>query len=214
MRFSSRKCACRRELNSHGAAEPRLPARRGTLPRCRHVAEENEQPDFSQGRRERRPVQTHKEAAIGGNWHEPCASWSFVGARTCGRTSRHGLLAQQKHENEALQSSSVIRSWAFHASAGSRSQEFTGSSALQGAQRHAKPFVGAADAEYRDCSSRSAERLPERRARKYVLARLQRELMPNPSFKPSPNGGPPGPVRRYAVHFRQPGPGVPPSVPA
>ena len=37
---------------------------------------------------------------------------------------------------------------------------------------------------------------------------------PNPSFKPSPNGGPPGPVWRYAVHFRQPGPGVPPSVPA
>ena len=39
-------------------------------------------------------------------------------------------------------------------------------------------------------------------------------VMPNPSFKPSPNGGPPGPVWRYAVHFRQPGPGVPPSVPA
>ena len=39
-------------------------------------------------------------------------------------------------------------------------------------------------------------------------------LMPNPSFKPSPNGGPPGPVWRYAVHFRQSGPGVPPSVPA
>ena len=37
---------------------------------------------------------------------------------------------------------------------------------------------------------------------------------PNPSFKPSPNGGPPGPVWRYAVHFRQPGPGVPPLVPA
>ena len=38
--------------------------------------------------------------------------------------------------------------------------------------------------------------------------------LPNPSVKPSPNGGPPGPGRRYAVHFRQPGPGVPPSVPA
>ena len=39
-------------------------------------------------------------------------------------------------------------------------------------------------------------------------------VMPNPSFKPSPNGGPPGPVWRYAVQFRQPGPGVPPLVPA
>ena len=37
---------------------------------------------------------------------------------------------------------------------------------------------------------------------------------PNPSFKPSPNGGPPGPGNRYGVHFLSPGPGVPPSVPA
>ena len=36
---------------------------------------------------------------------------------------------------------------------------------------------------------------------------------PNPSLKLSPNGGPPGPGRRYAVHCLQPGPGVPPSVP-
>ena len=39
-------------------------------------------------------------------------------------------------------------------------------------------------------------------------------VMPNPSFKPSPNGGPPGPGARYGVHFLSPGPGVPPSVPA
>ena len=38
--------------------------------------------------------------------------------------------------------------------------------------------------------------------------------LPNPSLKLSPNGGPRGPGRRYAVHFRQPGPRVPPSVPA
>jgi hypothetical protein len=38
-------------------------------------------------------------------------------------------------------------------------------------------------------------------------------VKPNPSLKLSPNGGPPGPVWRYAVHFRQPGPGVPPLVP-
>ena len=34
---------------------------------------------------------------------------------------------------------------------------------------------------------------------------------PNPSFKPSANGGPRRPGRRYLVHFRQPGPRVPPS---
>ena len=42
----------------------------------------------------------------------------------------------------------------------------------------------------------------------------RRARMPNPSLKLSPNGGPPGPVWLYAVHFRQSGPGVPPSVPA
>ena len=37
---------------------------------------------------------------------------------------------------------------------------------------------------------------------------------PNPSLKRSANGRPPGPDRRYGVHFRQPGPGVLPSSPA
>jgi hypothetical protein len=38
--------------------------------------------------------------------------------------------------------------------------------------------------------------------------------MPNPLLKRSTNGRPPGPVWRYAVHFRQPGPGVLPLAPA
>ena len=38
--------------------------------------------------------------------------------------------------------------------------------------------------------------------------------LPNTSLKLSPDGGPRGPGRRYVVHFRQPGPRVPPSVPA
>ena len=33
-------------------------------------------------------------------------------------------------------------------------------------------------------------------------------VWPNPSLKRSANGRPPGPVWRYGVHFRQPGPGV------
>ena len=59
--------------------------------------------------------------------------------------------------------------------------------ALQGAERHAKFLAGAADAEYRDCSCCGAERRAESHACKCTLARLPRELMPNPSFKPSPN---------------------------
>ena len=70
---------------------------------------------------------------------------------------------------------------------------------LQGAERNAKPLAGAADAEYRDCSCCGAERGAESLAGKCTLSCLPRELMPNPSFKPSPNGGPPGPVWRYAV---------------
>ena len=38
--------------------------------------------------------------------------------------------------------------------------------------------------------------------------------LPNPSFKPSPNGVSRGPRWRYAVHFRHPGPRVTPLVPA
>ena len=38
--------------------------------------------------------------------------------------------------------------------------------------------------------------------------------LPNPSLKRSANGMSPGPGRRYAVHFRQPGPGATPSSPA
>ena len=38
-------------------------------------------------------------------------------------------------------------------------------------------------------------------------------VLSNPSLKWSANGRPPGPGRRYPVHFRQPGPGVPPSSP-
>ncbi len=37
---------------------------------------------------------------------------------------------------------------------------------------------------------------------------------PNPSLKPSPNGGPPGPGNKYGVHCLSPGPGVPPLGPA
>ena len=39
-------------------------------------------------------------------------------------------------------------------------------------------------------------------------------VRPNPLFKPSTNGVPRGPGWRYAVHFRHPGPRVPPLVPA
>jgi hypothetical protein len=46
------------------------------------------------------------------------------------------------------------------------------------------------------------------------LHSIAEAVTPNPSLKRSANGRPPGPVWRYGVHFRQPGPGVLPSSPA
>ena len=93
-------------------------------------------------------------------------------------------------------------------------EEFNGLPLLRGAERHANFMAPAAEAGYRDCSCRGAEREAESHACKSTLASLPHELMPNPSLKRSANGRPPGPVWRYAVHFRQPGPGVLPSSPA
>ena len=67
MHYFGRKCACRRELNRHGEATPRVPARPGIQSRRTETIDRIEQPDFNQGRRERRPVQTHEDAARDGD---------------------------------------------------------------------------------------------------------------------------------------------------
>lgn len=48
-------------------------------------------------------------------------------------------------------------------------------------------------------------------AQAVVLGRSAKVRL-NPSFKPSPNGKPPGPGRGYAVQFPSPSPGVLPLV--
>ena len=66
---SSRKCAGRRELNSDKAAKPHISFGSGHWLEAASPVDgtgEVEQPDFSQGRRWRRPVQTRDDAAIGG----------------------------------------------------------------------------------------------------------------------------------------------------
>ena len=66
---SRRKCACRRELNSHDAAKPQISFGSGRWLEAASPmdgTDQIEQPDFSQGRRERRPVQTRDDTAIGG----------------------------------------------------------------------------------------------------------------------------------------------------
>ena len=139
---ASRKCACRRELNSHDTRPshecPHRTVARGVGVQSTHM---NQQPDFSQGRRERRPVQTHEDAARSGDRTLQCISGSPVSNRKSEGEGQRGS-ASWPHATEKATSS---KAW----------------SALQGAERHAKSFAGAADAEYRDCSCRGAEQAAE-----------------------------------------------------
>ena len=62
VQYSSRKCACRRELNSHEVGI--------SVARCRerHSLPASKQPENGYNRHKREPVQEREEAACGGNW--------------------------------------------------------------------------------------------------------------------------------------------------
>ena len=64
------------------------------------------------------------------------------------------------------------------------------------------------------CAAWLAPRLSKRLNSRGTSIAPLRHAGPNPSFKPSTNGVPRGPGRRYAVHFRHPGPRVTPLAPA
>jgi len=150
VRCSSRKCACRRELNSHEADEPQMPTRHQAVAQGTQAARQNQQPDFSQGRRERRPVQTHEDAARGGEMTQQRAS-SWQGQRP---TESKGIAAETnaRERKQAVKVRNPVW-W----------------SALQGAERHARHLAVAADAEYRDCSCRGAKREAQSSACKFSL---------------------------------------------
>ena len=136
---ASRKCAYRRELNSHEAAKPQMPARGQAVARGTQAARGNQQPDFSQGRRERQPVQTHEDAARGGEMTQQRAS-SRQGPRPT-ESKRISAETNARERKQAVEYRNPVW-W----------------SVLQGAERHARHLAVAADAEYRDCSCRGAER--------------------------------------------------------
>ena len=149
--------------------------------------------DFSQGR-PCRPVQTHDEAAGGGN-------------RTLQRPSgKRPALAREKesistvgHRHHVQESSNRRVRWLAHAARRRAPCKMLGSRLSRG--------VPQLLLRWRRAGSKSD-------ACKFTLASLPRELMPNPSLKRSANGRPPGPGRQYGGHFCQPGPGVLPSSPA
>ena len=192
MRYSSRKCACRRGFNSHDAAKPRIPAQRRRLHRSGKSKHRNQHPDFNQGRRERRPVQRHDDAARGGERMRQRASVRLVSARMRGPRSQY----ESGHQSTGREPRPNSMWWC----------------APQGAERHAKSLASAADAGYRDCSCCGAEREAESLVCKYNLGWLPCALMPNPSLEARPNIKTPGP-RSGLAHFPPRGPGVLLSVP-
>ena len=197
MRYSNRKCAYRRELNSHEAAKFELQSEAGnwleaTGPTGR-ASKANSlisvRAGVTAGQPE--PTRTPQEAAKCDQQRASDKSLSRrmkTGQENSNRASRTSA-RNQGHEHKAL---------------------------VSAARRAApcEPFALAADAEYRDCSCGGAER--EAKSRSYEMhSRCQpRKLMPNPSLKRSANGRPPAPGRWYAVHFHRPGAGVLPSSPA
>ena len=145
MHYTGLKCACRRGLNSHENAESRAPVLLGVQDRQGEPNEANEQPDCSQGRRERRSVQTHADDARGG-------------ARDATRASVKGFSALMREQ------AGEFRLVALSVYTGSLKKILSGvrrCKELQRAERHANSLAGAADADCRDCSCAGAQREAE-----------------------------------------------------
>ena len=171
MRCASRISACRRELNSHGAAKPR----EHRCPQERSRAE-------NRTTRPQQPSSGMASTATNRNDMEPQCNIEPV---YC--VGRSGF--QSVRRAAASSGASRFAQWW-------RLENV----ACRGRQRGAGGFR----------SRPRGTTAPLQARRQCVVSAAQ----PNPSFKPSPNGGPPGPGNRYGVHFLSPGPGVPPSVPA
>ena len=134
----SRKCACRREMNSHEAVQlptsqsdlTRLPARADHLSRANSLISIGAGVSAGRSKRTRKPP----EAAIA---RSILLQSGVAVARSLGeevsQVENLGHLQATEFKNS--------RAW----------------SALQGAERHARFPAGAADAEYRDCSCRDGE---------------------------------------------------------
>ena len=170
-----------------------MPSERPVLTGYAQSAHGNQQPDFNQGR-PCRPVQTHDEAAGGGN-------------RTLQRPSgKRPALAREKesistvgHREHVQGSSSRRIQWLAPCCKAQNAMQEPWQSPQTRGTATALAVAPSGEAESHSCKS--------------TLASLPRELMPNPSLKRSANGRPPGPFCG-AEHFPQPGPGVLPSSPA
>ena len=174
MQYPSRASACRRELNSHDAAEPRevdRPLLRATLQtsvecelteHCRRVTSRV----AANRKDEEPPCHVEPSHCVGGPGIQS----------VCGAAAANTAASGLGHLRRRLEYA------ARHGRQRGAGSDWCGPPGVTGPGR-----------------------LQHQRSKGAAL--------PNPSLKGSTNGGPPGPVRRYAVHFRQPGPGVPPLAP-
>ena len=187
MQCSSKVSACRRELNSHDAAEPRTTGR---------PQQRTEQRMYVECQSTEGPVANYQRCAVG----EARSSRSWR------------RLQQQRHGAGVLHRGSQLRRrpWSSVSSSGRRGQP-TVSERGRLQRRHELVAHHLRQRGAGNSCGRS------RGITGPWQAQPQRSLgaaLPNPSLKRSANGRPPGPVWRYAVHFRQPGPGVLPLSPA
>ena len=176
MWYSSRISACRRELNSHDAAAPRIlsgpPLRATQRPSAKCKFTEHESRVMSRA----------------------VANWNYM-APPCHLEPPHCV------GRPAIRSVRGAAAASTAASTRGPSRRRLEYAACHGRQRGAGG----------DCCAPTGGA-----TRPWQLHRQRSSgaALPNPSFKRSANGRPPGPAGRYAVHFLPAGPGVLPSSPA
>ena len=193
---SSRKCACRRELNSHEAAKPQV---RFGAARWLEATRPTDGTNQSNSLISVRAGVSADQSKLTRTPPEAARRFSseHVAPNVSARMNEHTTQIERPDQLQRVQTRKT-------------NQWF----ALQDAECHARSAVRAADAGYRDCSCPGAELEAESHVCKCTLVCLPCALMPNPSLKRSANGRPPAPGLRYAVHFLSPGAGVLPSSPA
>ena len=128
-------------------------------------------------------------------------------ARGCSSTLPEGKLARTDDSTRRSVQAGSPERWQ-----GNVAENLIWRSKLQGAQRHAKSLIGAADAEYRDCSCGGEQREAEWLPCKYKSVLVPHAVLPNPSLEARPNIKTPGP-RSGASYYPHRRPGVLLSVP-
>ena len=127
VQHSSRKCACRREWNSHDAAKPRMPVQHGPLAQIGRSDNETSSPMSVTAGRKRRPAEIHEHAGTASKLIAP-RGFGPACQRACS-PKRSSQESERPERSQGVEAKCPMRCFA-----------------LQGAERRAKSWAGAADA--------------------------------------------------------------------